>query len=172
MTSSQFNVRSWVRSLGAGALGGIVLGLLSGIAVILAIGETPPITIRAAREVDGVAVRGGRLDLLFTVDRTRDCPATTSRYLWRWVEVDGTSVRQFVPLGTSPSVSTLVGESNSIIISISIPPDLTEGEWFYWSSSINYCYGILSSIRPILHQTPNIPVRIAALPQAMKEPRL
>ena len=165
-------MRAWVRSLGAGALGGIVLGLFGGGAIILAIGETPPVTVRAAQEVDGVALRGGRLDLLFTVDRTRDCPATTSRYLWRWFEVDGTAVRQFVPLGTSSSASTLVGENNRIMISLSLPPDLPEGDWFYWSRSINYCYGILSNIRPTVHQTPNIPVRVIASPQVIREPRL
>lgn len=172
MTPPHANMKSWVRSLGSGALGGVVLGLLGGAAIILAIGEPPPVTIRAAQEVDGVALRGGRLDLLFTIDRTRDCPATTSRYLWRWLEVDGTSLRQFVPLGTSASASTLIGENNRVMISLSLPSDLPEGEWFYWSRSVSYCYGILSNLRPIIHQTPNIPVHITAPPQIAREPRL
>lgn len=93
MTFTHSVVRSWVRSLWIGALGGVVLGLLGGAALVLAISEAPPVTVREAREVDGVALRGGRLDLLFTIDRTRDCPVTTSRYLWRWLKVDDVPTR-------------------------------------------------------------------------------
>ena len=92
MIPIHLRAKSWALSLWTGALGGILLGLLGGGALILAIGDTPPVTIREAREIDGVAFRGGRLDLLQTIDRTRDCAVSTSRYLWRWIDVDGERV--------------------------------------------------------------------------------
>ena len=160
MIPIHLRAKSWALSLWTGALGGILLGLLGGGALILAIGDTPPVTIREAREIDGVPFRGGRLDLLQTIDRTRDCAVSTSRYLWRWIDVDGEQIRQFVPLETSSSASTPIGESKRVMLSLALPYDLPEGEWFYWSRSTSYCSGPFNITRPVVHQTPNVPVRI------------
>ena len=160
MTFTHSVVRSWVRSLWIGALGGVVLGLLGGAALVLAISEAPPVTVRDAREVDGIAHRGGRLDLLFTIDQTRDCPVTTSRYLWRWLKVDDVLIRQFVPLDTSSNALPLIDEANRIVLSLQLPPELPEGEWFYWSRSIDHCRSFFNFFDPSIRQTTNIPVRI------------
>ena len=160
MTFTHSVVRSWVRSLWIGALGGVVVGLLGGAALVLAISEAPPVAVREAREVDGVALRGGRLDLLFTIDRTRDCPVTTSRYLWRWLKVDDVPVRQFVPLSTSFNAPPLADEAGRIVISLQLPPELPEGEWFYGSRSVDYCGSFINFLNPSIRQTPDIPVRI------------
>lgn len=160
MMPTDVNIRSWARSLWAGALSGVLLGLFGGAFIISAFGGPPPVTIREVREVNGVALRGGRLDLLFTGDRTRQCPVVTSRYLWRWAEVDGEPIRQFVPLGTSLSGLTPVGGNKRILLSLPVPPDMPEGEWFYWSRSTSECPRLFGLSYSAVYQTPDIPVRI------------
>lgn len=170
MTRKPTNMRSWARSLWAGAVGGVMLGLLGGAVLITAIGD-PPITIREAHETDGVVLSGGRLDLVFTIDRARQCPSITSRYLWRWIDMDGEQLRQFVPLGTSPSGITPVGENQRVMMSLAIPPDLAEGEWFYWSRTTTQCPGLFDLSNPAVHQAPDIPVRIVSHLDGAKGPQ-
>ena len=172
MTPTRVSVRSWACSLWAGALGGALLGLVGGTTLITAISEVQPVTIREAREVDGVAFRGGHLDLLFTIDRVRVCSAVTSRYLWRWTKVDGRSVRQLVPLETSFNGVTSVGTDQHSMLSLALPRDLPEGDWFSWSRSTAQCPSLLGFSHSIIYQTPNVPVRIIKHPDEAEAPRL
>lgn len=131
MIFTHVKVGSWARSLWAGVAGGIVLGLFGGVALILAVGGTPPVTMREVREVDGFVVRGGRLDFFCTIGRARFCSVATSCFLWQWTEVDGERARQVVPLGMMSGDLTPTGDGKRVVLSLLVPADLPEGEWFY-----------------------------------------
>ena len=164
MTSARFGfLRSWVRTLVLGLLGGVFIGLVLGAALVVVLDLRAPVQIGDIREVDGVAVRGGRLDLLVRMDRAQDCVNVTTRFLWTWTEVDGQRVRMFVSLGSATmGVLPLVGKDQRFVLSVPIPSDLPEGEWFYRSRAVDTCLGLFQIPVSTARETPDIPVRIVA----------
>jgi hypothetical protein len=99
-------------------LAGLFLGSVAGFGLILRAHRTSPIIIYSAYELDGVVQLGGHLDLLFDVDRTRDCPSQTSRWLWTWVKRDNNFVRQYFPLSNSNASITEAGSAQKFILSM------------------------------------------------------
>ena len=87
----------------------------------------------------------------------------TTRFLWTWTEMDGQRVRMFVPLGSaSMGVSPLAGKDQRFVLSVPIPPDLPEGEWFYRSRAVDTCPGLFQFPVSTVRETPDIPVQIVA----------
>ena len=156
-------LRSWLRTLAAGSLGGILIGLVLGAALIGTLDLRVPTQIEDIRQVDGVSVRGERLDLLVRMDRPEDCVNVTTRFLWTWTEVDGRRVRMFVPLGSATmGVLPMADKDRRFVFSVPIPPDLPEGEWFFRSRAVDTCPGLFHFPVSTARETPDIPVRIVA----------
>jgi hypothetical protein len=118
---------------------GLAAGLSVGLGALLFVLHQPAIEVQSLQENDGVAVRGGTIDLVATVDRTRLCESSSSRYLWRWIDWKGKRIRQFVPISApsgSPAVD--VGESQ-FMLSLPVPPGVEDGSWFYRSNTADHC---------------------------------
>lgn len=166
MTSARFGfLRSWGRTLALGSSGGVLIGLVLGAALVGMLDLRVPVQVGDMREVDGITARGGRLDLLVHMDRAEPCVNLTTRFLWTWTEVDGQRMRMFVPLGSaSMGVSPLAGKDQRFVLSVPIPPDLPEGEWFYRSRVVDTCPGLFQFPVSTLRETPDIPVQIVARP--------
>lgn len=156
-------MKSWSRTLAFGLLGGLLVGLLAGAAIVVLLDLRMPVQIHDIREVDGVAVRGRRLDLLIRLDRAHDCVNVTTRFLWTWTEVDGQRVQMFVSLGSATmGVLPLAGKNKRFVLSVPLPSDLAEGDWFYRSRAVDTCPGLFQLPVPVVRETPDIPVRIVA----------
>lgn len=164
MTPARFGfLRSWLRTLVLGLLGGVLIGLVLGAALVVVLDLRAPVQIGDIREVDGVAVRGGRLDLLVRMDRAQDCTNVTTRFLWTWTEVEGQRVRKFVSLGSATmGVLPVMGRDQRFVLSVPLPPDLPEGEWFYRSRAVDTCFSLFQLPVSTARETPDIPVRIVA----------
>jgi hypothetical protein len=108
-------------------LAGLLLGSVAGFGLILRAHRISPIIIYSAYELDGVVPLGGHLDLLFDVNRTRDCPSQTSRWLWTWVKRDNKLIRQYRPLSNSNASITDAGSAQKFILSMPIPAGIWPG---------------------------------------------
>jgi hypothetical protein len=146
-------------------LAGLFIGSAAGFSLILRAHRTSPVTIYSAYELDGVVHPGGHLDLLFDVDRTRDCPSQTSRWLWTWVRHDNEFIRQYFPLTSSNASITDAGTTEKFILSMPIPVDIWPGEWFYTAKTIERCPIIPGLENSKILQAPDIPVRVVDDPE-------
>ena len=141
-------------------LAGLLLGSAAGFGLILQAHRTSPVIIYDAYELDGVVHQGGHIDLLFDIDRTRNCPSQTSRWLWTWVRHDNDLIRQYFPLSNSNAAITDAGGAHKFVLSLPIPPGVWPGKWFYTSKTIERCPIILGLESLKLLQAPDIPVRV------------
>ncbi|WP_158746094.1 hypothetical protein [Acidisphaera sp. L21] len=121
-----------------------------------------PIVIHEAQEVDGVATRNGHIDLYFEFDRTRDCPTDTSRWLWTWVDHNGTRIKQFYPLLNTTTTLTDVGRDQRFILTIPIPPGVWQGQWYYWSKTVDHCSLLAGLFQSRIRESNDIPIQIVA----------
>lgn len=151
------------RNIIAGLLG-LLLGSISGYVLIVWSNRNSAVIIRDERELDGSTTRNGSLDIYVELDRSRDCPAETSRWLWTWVEHNGERIKQFYPLANSATTITDTGLDQHFILSIPIPPGVWPGEWFYWSKTTEHCSFLPSLFRPQVRESVDIPVRIREEP--------
>ncbi len=156
---AMFASRIWRQNIIAG-LSGVLLGGLFGCTLILGSNHASPVVMHEEHEVDGRAPRNGHLDLYVDMDRNRDCPSETSRWLWTWVDHEGERLKQFYPLvNTSTTISDL-GHNQHFILSIPIPPGVWTGQWYYWSKTVEHCSLLPSLFRSPVRETSDIPVRI------------
>ena len=115
-------------------------GALLGGGVMLLIARTePPVTVLDTRETDGVALRGGRLNIFTALTKRRECSTTTAHYLERQVP-HPIDPAKMVPL-RAPLIGPIVPLSSvghqEYILSLSLPSDLDTGAWDYnWKSSM------------------------------------
>jgi hypothetical protein len=119
----------------AGALFGAALGAW----VIVRNESLEPLVVKAAYQLNGVVHRDGRLDLVWTIDRVRDCASQSTRWLWTWVEQDGVRMKQFFPLVSSNAVVTGEGLNQRYVLSLPLPPGVWAGDWFYFARTVEYC---------------------------------
>ena len=141
-------------------VGGVLIGGVVGFSLLLWSSRTAPLIIRSVYELDGVVAQGGHLDIVFDIDRLRDCPSETSRWLWTWVDQDGRRMRQFFPLVSTPTAITDAGLDQHFILSVPLPAGIWPGEWFYISRTIEHCPLLPSLFRPYIHESPDIPIHI------------
>ena len=154
-----FRCRGWRQDLLAG-ITGLLLGSLSGCAIILWSHNTDPVVVHEVHELDGSAPRNGHLDLYVDLDRTRDCPSETSRWLWTWVEHDGQRLKQFYPLVNTTTTLSDLGHDQHFILSIPVPPGVWPGEWFYCSKTIEHSPLLPNLIHSMIRESLDIPVHI------------
>ncbi len=156
-----FRCRIWRQNLIAG-LAGLLIGSLVGCALILWTNHVTPVVVHEVHEIDGIAPRNGHLELYVDMDRNRDCPAETSRWLWTWVDHDGERIKQFYPLVNTTTTLSDIGRNQRFILSIPVPPGVWPGEWFYWSKTIEHCSFLPSFFRSVIRESSDIPVRIVS----------
>jgi hypothetical protein len=139
---------------GSGFLAGC---LLTYIVLVEAAGA--PVTIVSIHEIDGIAVRGGRIELMFDRRQSRSCPAIVDRQLWRWQEVEGRRVQHIVPL---PSISAPITQPGAthVLLSIEVPGSIAPGDWFYVSRTTYDCPWMVWFGSGTQTRSPDVPVTI------------
>ncbi len=140
---------------------GLLLGSTSGYVPHRA-GPTAiaPVIIHDEREVDASTVRDGHIDIYVDLDRLRDCPAETSRWLWTWVDYNGIRTKQFFPLASSATTMSDPGRDQHLILSLPLPAGVWAGEWYYWAKTVEHCALVPSLFRSPVRETADIPIRI------------
>jgi hypothetical protein len=119
----------------------------------------PTLTISTIREVDGIAVRGGSIHLLATIHRHRQCESTSERWLWRWIDVDGKRIQQWVLLEGNSAPPTPIGV-DTYVVTLALPPSVTAGDWFYVGIARDSCGWLPAIFSAPLRETPAVPVRV------------
>ena len=151
--------RTWRHNILAG-FAGLALGSLLGCALILWANHLAPVVVREVHELDGVAPLKGHLDFYVNLDRNRDCPSETSRWLWTWVDHNGEKIKQFYPLLNTATTLTDFGRDQHFILSIPVPPGIWPGQWFYFSKTVEHCSILPSLFRSAIRESSDVPVRI------------
>lgn len=151
--------RSVRRNLLAGAVG-LLIGSLSGCVLIVWTNRMTSVVIHEAHELDATAPRHGHLDLYVDLDRNRDCPSETSRWLWTWVDHNGERIKQYYPLVNTITTLSDIGRNQRFILSLPVPPGIWPGDWFYWSKTTEHCSLLPSLFRSAIRESIDIPVRI------------
>ena len=147
------------RNILAGLVG-LVVGGCFGFGLIMWANRNATVVVREAQEVDGVASLSGHIDLFFDIDRVRDCPSETSRWLWTWVEHGGERIKQFYPLVNTATTLTEIGRGQRFILTIPIPPGIWPGQWYYWSKTTEHCPFLPNLLQSRIHESTDIPIEI------------
>lgn len=117
-----------------------------------------PVVVRDVREVDGVAVRGGWLDLEVALVRNRLCDTRVERWLWQF-QKDG--LRRWVQLPeVAAPPATSLGDAH-YVLSLPIPGSIPSGKWHYVSRSRDDCGSPFSFWTPTLRDSKEIDITIA-----------
>lgn len=151
--------RVWRQTIIAG-MTGLLLGSFCGCALIVWGHQYDPVIIREERMIDGQARPNGHIDLYVELDRLRDCPSETSRWLWTWVERDGQRTKRFYPLLSTTTTLSNIGHDQHFILSIPVPGGVTPGDWFYWSKTAETCLFPLNLLHNAIQESSDIPVQI------------
>lgn len=152
--------RLWCQNVVVAGLSGVLLGGLFGCALIVGSHHGPPVVIHEEHELDGKAPLRGHIDLYMDLDRLRDCPSETSRWLWTWVDYNGRRVKQFYPLLNTTTTLSDLGHDQSFILSIPIPPGVWPGQWYYWSKTVEHCSLLPGLFRTPVRESSDIPINI------------
>jgi hypothetical protein len=104
---------------------------------LVAFNTTPAVTI--VQKTRAIYI-GRRINIIYDAHRNANCETHTARYLWTWYQTpDGERLRLYVPLESSDVSILSAGQTEKIIISFEQPRGLWDGEWWFWSKSINDC---------------------------------
>ena len=118
----------------------VAVGWFGAFFVLNVIGLSPSVRfLDAPYEIDGLVTPGSTIDIVYHSTRERDCAGSTSREIWRWTDHNGERVRQIRLLASSVAPVTEIG-TESFILSISVPPDIEPGEWFYRAKTTETCW--------------------------------
>ena len=160
MTTSIAVVRRiWRQTIVAG-LSGLLLGSLCGCALIIFSDRRAPVLLHEERELRDIVTQNGHIDLYIDLDRTRDCPAETSRWLWTWIDVGGQHLKQYFPLMNTTTTLSKVGHDQQFVLSLPVPSGVWPGNWFYWSKTVEHCPFLSSLFRNPTRESQSIPVRV------------
>lgn len=121
--------------------------------------KRPATIVKALFDANSVTFRDGRIQLYFDVTKVRDCPTTTTRWLWTWVDYNGKEMRLFMPLGVSFAGVTDVG-NDRYLLSLNVPKGVWDGTWYYYARDVVQCGGLLSLLRNQVTETQPIPITI------------
>jgi hypothetical protein len=150
---------------------GLVTFLLCGpifFGTMLWMGSQPAVVVTDLSEEDGVAIRGGMLDLHGVVQRSRICPVRVERWLWQPVlDADGTPQlgrdgkprTRWVGLDHDASPPLPVGQED-YIVEIPVPPQVEPGLWYYRGRAQEQCSWLARVAGLKLRDTHDVPVRI------------
>ncbi len=147
-------------------------GALTGLGGVYVLSLRAPVLLVALREVDGLAVRGGSLDMLFTLRRTRECDAHVDRWMWQptgTTDRFGREIRRYVSLPPAANPPTENGMETTYVLSIPLPSNVIPGDWFYRSRTYDGC-GWLPAMQRPSRPSPDEPVHIGDAPLATAVP--
>lgn len=143
----------------------VVLSIAVGVSIgtILGIMSIPrnPLVVKDVHEADGLAVRGGYIDLSFTVTRTRECPARIERWLWQWTGEGERRIKRWVQVdasGANPPIN--LGNMQTYMLAVPIPGGVTAGKWHYWSRTRETCVWTSWLYGENIRDSGDIPVEI------------
>lgn len=139
-----------------------MVGGLFGFSLVYVPNKAPPVVLRGVKEVDGLVVRAGSLDLLFNVRRERECSPTVDRWVWQDTAMQdrqGRLVRRFVTLPPASNPPVPLREEVTYILSIPLPSNVQPGKWFYRSRSVDHCNWLPSMASPA-RESPSTPVTV------------
>ena len=105
--------------------GAVAFGLAIGLAA-----QPSPARIVDLRELDGVAVRGGVLDLKATVDQKRACSTSVQRWLWRPDPLDPGGI-EYASLPDAPYKPPLTIGRDRYRLRVPVPAYVEDGDWHY-----------------------------------------
>ena len=137
-----------------------MLGSVSGYVLILWTNRYAPVIVHEEHELGTSSVRSGHVDIYIDLDRMRDCPAETSRWLWTWVDHQGERTKQFFPLANSPTSLSDPGRDQHLILSLPLPAGVWPGQWFYWAKTVEHCSLVPSLFRSPVRESADVPVTI------------
>ena len=143
---------------------GLLLGSASGYALIIWTNRNSPVIVHDEHSVGSATLGSGHIDIFIDLDRVRDCPAETTRWLWTWVTHNGRQIKQFYPLADSATSLSDPGRDQQLILSLPIPVGVKPGQWFFWSKTIEHCSLFPSLFRSPVRESADIPVSIVEDP--------
>lgn len=120
--------------------------------------STPSVVITEMHEDDSVAIENGTVNIVVHIHRIGYCPTETQRYMWRPIYVHGVLASQFVPLVST--VAPLISPTEIVVLSLALPPQVTPGDWFYQSLSIERCSIMPPGMGPRMFRSPNLAIRV------------
>ena len=124
--------------------------------------QRPPLVLRNVHETDGVVIRGGWLDLDFTLTRMRDCDARVERWLWQ-DDTDG--ARRWVPMQAVANPPTALGVEVHYKLSLPVPGNIPAGAWHYFSRTRDECGNVFSLVPQTVRDSGDVPVIIVDPPE-------
>ena len=133
----------------------VIMGSV-GIAIGWYASQRPSIIVTSVREADGVAIRGGWMELNVTVNRTRLCKIDVDRWLWRENEQ---GQRVWVPLAHVASPPTELGVLTTYQVWLPVPGNIPTGKWHYLSRSRDDCTAAWLSSTTV-RESPDVPVLV------------
>lgn len=139
----------------------IVFGV--GIGTVLGIISIPrnPVIVTDVHETDGLAIRGGYIDLSFTITRTRDCPARIERWLWQWASEGEQRIKRWVQVDASGANPPMTfGNTETYVLAIPIPGGVTAGKWHYRSRTRETCPWTSWLYGENIRESKDIPIEI------------
>lgn len=140
---------------GFGATAFIALMSAVGIASGWYASQRPAIIVTSVQEADGIAIRGGWMELNVSITRGRLCATTVDRWLWR----DTEKGRTWVPLPLVASPPTEIGVLTSYQVWLPVPGNIPTGRWHYLSRSYDDCTASWLSAKTV-RESPDVPVMI------------
>ena len=144
-----------------------LLAGIAGFGTVYYLAERPPVRIESMRELDGLAVKDGTIDIAFTLTRNRDCEARVDRWMWQDTgtrDRQGEIVKKWVFLQAGPNPPTPLGVETSYVLSIPLPANVTPGTWYYWARTYDGCQVVPALDHPS-RESKNIPVVVTAYPK-------
>ena len=97
-----------------------------------------PVRIVDLHELDGVAVRGGVLDLIATIDQQRLCTTSVRRWLWR-PDPELPGAVEWVYLPDVPFKPPIVAGQDRYRLRIPVPAWVEQGDWHYLGEPDDQC---------------------------------
>ena len=156
-------VRSLVRRQNVIAgMTGILTGGILGYGFIIWSNCGAPVIVHDEHEIGSFVAINGHVDLYVNLDRTRDCPSETSRWLWTWIDNNGSRIKLYYPLMNSSTTLTDVGQDQKFVVSMPIPAGIWPGQWYYWSKTVEHCSLFANLLHPQIRESSSIPIYIAA----------
>ena len=137
-----------------GALGGLTAWWFT---------QRPPVVLLNVHEADGVVIRGGWLDLDFTLIRTRLCDAKVERWLWQDA---GDGMRRWVAMQAVANPPTPIGVETHYRLSLPVPGNIPAGPWHYFSRTRDDCASPFSLVAETVRDSGNVPVLIVDPPES------
>lgn len=129
----------------AAVMAGVTLaGLGLGAGVAFWTLTRPVVAIQDIKEADGVAIRGGWLELAVTSISQRDCYTHVERWFWRPKAGGNPGDRDWVQLPGTGRPPPVVGVESRVTIYIPIPGNIPAGDWHYFSRSRDECTSAFS----------------------------